>query len=395
MSGSFITPCGETFFVPSLEQGILEIDTRSWAVKRVVKLPKTQAKFLGGFARNDDSFMVNLDNRLFVTPASGDGGTWSEVAIPDFTGKEQLDWVIAALGPEFFVGSSMQHGARENPLLMAGKVRDGKLSWLVASNRRPAVHPLDTQEPRNLAMAFRSPRGNTIMMLGHGQSGGSPIHELESGKEISSLHPFGFKQSRGGMPLAWHFSDYDEEIRYLAAFDPATGKPRMIFCSDYAHWAPGLPEFWQGVKPVYDYRKPEFLGESVTAIVHDGFLWILGMQPRLPGVDERYGPNDFRLLRLGLDGGEPAVIPLRMEVPASMLTAKLGDRVIGPMKPIVNERSFTATPHGLVFALVSSPSGVDSYFIRALTSRTGRYVSPLLFHVSWDEINAWLAKHDL
>ena len=392
MNGSFIVPWNDAFFVPSLEHGILEVDARSLSVRRLIKWPSASAKFVGGFTRNDDSFMVNLGNRLFVTPASGDGGTWREVEIPNFTGKEGLDWIIEALGPEFFVGSSMQDDARENPLLMAGKVRDGKLTWLVASNRRPAVGPLDSREPRNVAMAFRNPQGKTIMMLGHGQSGGSPIHELESGMEISSLHPFGFKQARGGMPLAWHFSDYDEEIRYLAAFDPATGKPRMIFCSDFAHWAPGLPEFWKGVKPVHDYRKKEFLGESITAIVHEGFLWILGLEPRIAGSDERYGSNDFRLLRIGLDGGETKVVPLRMETTPSMLTARMGDRVIGPMRAIINERSFTATPHGLVFALVASPTGADTSFTRALTADTGRYVSPLLFHIEWREIQAWLEK---
>ena len=161
MSGSFITPCGDVFFVPSLKHGILEIDARSLAVKRVVKLPNVSAKFLGGFARNDDSFMVNMGNRLFVTPASGDGGAWSEVILPEITGKEGLDWKIEALGPEFFVGSSMNDDAKGNPLLMAGKVRDGKLSWVVASNRRPAVNPLDAQEPRNVTMAFRSSEGKT------------------------------------------------------------------------------------------------------------------------------------------------------------------------------------------------------------------------------------------
>ena len=70
----------------------------------MVKLPNVSAKFLGGFARNDDSFMVNMANRLFVTPAAGDGGAWSEVVLPDVTGKEGVDWRIEALGPEFFVG---------------------------------------------------------------------------------------------------------------------------------------------------------------------------------------------------------------------------------------------------------------------------------------------------
>ena len=133
--------------------------------------------------------------------------------------------------------------------------------------------------------------------------------------------------------------------------------------------------------------------ESIAPIVHAGFLWILGLEPRIPGRDERYGPNDFRLLRLGLDGGEPVVIPLRLDVPASMFTAKKGDRVIGPMLPIINERSFTATPQGLVFALVVSPSGADTDFQRSVTSKTGKYISPLLFHITWDEIHAWLGKN--
>jgi hypothetical protein len=287
----------------------------------------------------------------------------------------------------------MNGDAQGSPLLMAGKVRDGKLTWLVASNRRPAVSPLDAQEPRNVTMAFRSSEGKTIMMLGYGKSGGAPILELETGTEVSSLHPFGFKQTRGDLPLAWQFADYAERIDYLATLDPASGKPRMIFCSDFAHWAPGLPEFWKGVKPVYDYKEDVFVGESIAPIVHAGFLWILGLEPRLPGVDQRYGPNDFHLIRLGLDGGEPVVIPLRMEVPASMLTAKKGDRVIGPMLPIINERSFTATPQGLVFALVVSPSSADTNYQRSVTSKTGSYISPLLFHISWDEIHAWLAKH--
>lgn len=159
MSGSFIVPRGDVFFIPSLEHGILELDARSLAVKRLVKLPRVPAGFLGGFARNDDSFMVNLGNRLFVTLADGDGGAWSEVEIPEFTGKEGLNWRIEALGSEFFVGSCMNGDEGASPLLMAGKVRDGKLTWLVASNRRPAVGPLDEQEPRDVTMAFRGSGG--------------------------------------------------------------------------------------------------------------------------------------------------------------------------------------------------------------------------------------------
>jgi hypothetical protein len=230
------------------------------------------------------------------------------------------------------------------------------------------------------------------MMLGYGKGGGAPILELETGRDVSSLHPANSWQIRGDRPIAWRFHDSDERIDFLATLDPASGKPRMIFCSGYAHWAPGLPEFWKGVQPVYDYKRKEFLGSSIAPIIHAGYLWILRFEPRISGEKNRPGPNDFRLVRLGLDGGDPVVIPLRLDVPASMLSAKTGDRVVGPMLPVINKESFAATPHGLVFALLASRSGIVNMNYE-WEFQTGKYVSPLLFHITWDDIHAWLAKN--
>ena len=176
--------------------------------------------------------MVNMDNRLFVTPATSDGVAWSEVVLPEVTGKEGMDWKIEALGPEFLVGSRRKNDEERNPLMLAGKVRDGKLTWLVASNRRPAVNPMDAHEPRDVTTAFRSSTGKTIMMLGYGKGGGAPILELETGREISSLHPSGSGQIRGDMPVAWEFNDHTKKS-FSGDLDPASGKPRMMFCSDY------------------------------------------------------------------------------------------------------------------------------------------------------------------
>ena len=166
--------------------------------------------------------------------------------------------------------------------------------------------------------------------------------------------------------------------------DPGSGKPRMMFSSAGAHFAPGLPEFWKNVRPVYDYNAQEFLGQSIAAIVHAGYLWILRMEPRVPGAGENYGPNDFRLLRLGLDGGKPVVIPLRSDVSPDMLTAEV-DGKLRQMLPMINERSFTATPHGLVFALESSPSGDDTDYTREVPNWQIRFATALPHHLGRDQ----------
>jgi hypothetical protein len=93
---------------------------------------------------------------------------------------------------------------------------------------------------------------------------------------------------------------------------------------------------------------------------------------------------------MDLNGGEPIVIPLRYDVPEDI--RKLKDRFGKNLeRPTINFESLTATSKGLFF----SGSGYNNHF-RCGMSPWGRIYGddvPALLYITWDDINAWLAKN--
>lgn len=219
-------------------------------------------------------------------------------------------------------------------------------------------------------------------------NGRTPLVELESGREVSSLVSGGVAQMRGEMPLYWN-ATREEGIACLVAFDPAREQPRLVFKSSKA--AEDLTEIWKDVNPLYDATKPEFRGAFVAAVAHDGYLWLLRREIEEPQKLEKNDPNAFRLVRVGLDGSEALTIPLRYEVPEAIRTlAKTGfqKEQASLDRPVINVRSLTATTKGLFFAS-SGNGGLTWSGGRA----TGGDLAPVLLYVTWEDIHAWLGKN--
>jgi len=386
MSGDHIISHGDSLFIPSNEHGVIELDTCKLAVSRVLGLPIRERKFIGGFAATKDSLMILMDNRLFVSPLAGDGGKWNEIEIPELGGKKDLTWRIDGLGDSFFLGSRMLDEESGAPRMLAGEVCDGKVTWFASSNRRPVVNPLDRMDPRHARLAYRNARGKTIVLLDQSRNR-APIMELESGREVSSLISLGKVQARGEMPLYWQFDE--ESVQLLAAFDPELEQPRLLFRPTNTFlW--GLPDLWKDVKPVHDSSRPEFRGQCIAAIVHEGCLWLLKREADELGASEKNGPDDFRLVRAGLDGGEPVVIPLRYDVPESI--RNLGENEQSSLqRPIINGLSLTATRAGLFFATSGYDYGRGTSYVNGIPA--GGMRCPVLLHINWEDIHAWLAKN--
>jgi hypothetical protein len=243
------------------------------------------------------------------------------------------------------------YGPSPTPMMLMGTIRDGRLVWQVSSNRRPAVHPLDETLPRNMRIAFQNAAGKTMVLLEQ-RFGRTTLTELETGREVCDLIPSGRAQTRGEMPLYWF--GYDETIQLVAVFDPTQEKPRLLFKPHMPHL--NFPKTWKDERPVYDNRRPDVAGQT-----------------------ERNDPQAFRLVRMDLSGGEPVVIPLRYQVPESIQSLGNGQpRESRPdlKRPIIDSRSLIATSKGLFFA-----------------PETDADLTPALFYITWDDINAWLAKN--
>jgi hypothetical protein len=266
--------------------------------------------------------------------------------------------------------------------MLVGKARDGRLTWQASSNRRPPINPLDEMDPRDVSLAYRNASGRTMLYLDSYDI--TPLVELESGKIVSSLPDLGKVQPKGDMPLYWK-SSLGESIETLVAFDPSQDQPLLLFKPES-----GMPERWKDVNPIHDRSRPEYRGPFVAPIVHGGKLWLLKRESDLPGRSEKNGPNDFRLVSVPLRGGEPKVIPLRYDVSESL--RKLGnDGNQNLERPVINPLSMTATPTGLFFAPAGIWYGAGVHKFDGLPS--GGYPTPVLFYITWDDINAWLAKN--
>ncbi|MEO8616859.1 MAG: hypothetical protein ABI600_17085, partial [Luteolibacter sp.] len=381
MLGDFILWSGDSLLVACVDGNVLSIDVNRMTVKRSFQTPTREGE-IAGMAIAGDSLMVNRGRELFVRSISGEQTQWKQVETPGVTPKAPLNWQITGLGDEFLVGSVMTGEEKSTPRMLVGKARDGRLTWLASSNRRPSINPLDEMDPRDVTLAYRNASGRTMVYFDSYDI--TPLVELETGRIVSSLPDMGKVQPKGDMPLYWKAS-LGESIETLVAFDPSQDQPLLLFKPHS-----GLPERWKDANPIHDRSRPEFLGPFVVPIVHDGKLWLLKREADIPGRSEKNGPNDFRLTCVPLRGGDPKVIPLQYDVPENL--RKLGnDGNQNLERPVINPLSMTATPMGLFFAPAGIWYGAGVHRFDGLPS--GGYSTPVLFYITWDDINAWLAKN--
>jgi len=381
MLSDFILWSGESLLVACADGNVLSIDVNRMTVKRSFQTPAREGE-IAGMAIAGDSLMVNRGRELFVRSISEDQTPWKQVETPGITPKDPLNWLITGLGDEFLVGSVMMGEEKPTPRMLVGKARDGRLTWLASSNRRPPINPLDEMDPRDVTLAYRNTSGRTLVYFDSYDI--TPLVELESGRVVSSLPDLGKVQPKGDMPLYWKAS-LGESIETLVAFDPSQDQPLLLFKPDS-----GMPERWKDVNPIHDRSRPEFRGPFVAPIVHGGKLWFLKREADLPGRSEKNGPNDFRLVCVPLRGGEPKVIPLQYDVPERL--RKLGnERNQNLERPVINPLSMTASPMGLFFSPAGIWYGAGVHRFGGLPS--GGYPTPVLFYITWDDINAWLTKN--
>lgn len=380
--GDLIQWSGTSLLVPCEGWGILSLDVETMTVNERIRFPNA-GNSIDGLAAVNGALMVNQKRELFVRSSSEKDEKWTKVETPGVMPDDSLNWYISAVGNEFFVGSVMTGG--NAPRMLAGKVRNGQLTWLASSNRRPPLTPLDTMDPRSVLLAYRNSAGNTMLYLDC--YGDTPVVELGTGKVTSSLPDLGKVQSKGDMPLYWNIREIgmNDGARSLLAFDPALEQPRLLIKSPS-----GMPARWKDVKPVFDRNRPELLGQFLSPIVYGGKLWILKREADVPGRSQKDGPNDFRLVCAGLEGGECAVIPLRFEVSEEIRKLVEADKKILE-RPVINPLSLTATPKGLFFTPAGLGYGSGVHPFGGIPS--GGRPSPVLFYVTWTDIHAWLEKN--
>jgi hypothetical protein len=384
--GEAMISVGDSLFVPMIRKGVVELDVRTMAVKRVIALPLPGSNFIESIACSGDAMVMNIKDRLFTRALGSDGRSWTEIEPSGVTAEDSLTWHVQGFDDGFFVGSVISRSEVKSPRMLAGMARNGIVNWLASSDRRPALHPLDAMNPRSSLLAYRNATKKTMILMRQ-SNGRTPLVELESGREVSSVRTGGIAQSRGEMPLYWNHSV--EGIDHLIAFDPAREQPRLVLKSKRS--GRDLPEIWRDIRPEQDGSKPEFQGVFIASIVHGGRLWILKRERGEAGRFDDDDPNAFRLVRVGLDGGKAVVIPLRYEVPEAIRMLVKSDEQAKRAsldKPVINMRSLTATPGGLFFAS-SGYEHLHWYGDRA----NGGNLAPVLLHVRWEEIHAWLAKN--
>jgi len=378
---------GDRLLIPSHEHGVIVMNVKTMSVEKVMDFPLPGARhFIGGLTANDKDLMINLDNRLFVTPVSGDGKHWTEIDLPGVRKEDDLTWAVQGIGREFIVGSRPRDiSPSVPPRMLAGRVRDGRLEWLVSSNRRPPVNPLDAlPPPSSLCFAYRNPDGKTMLLLEREPWLSVTLAELETGLIDFKIPLQGHYRTRGEMPLYWNFAD--KQVKLLVAMDPARKEPRLLIGTGGSK----KNGKWPHSPPIYKPGNPAFRGQCIAPIVYRGGLWLLKREPDIPGETEKHGPNDLRLVKLGLDGGKPVVVPLRYDVPAEI--RKLGGEESSLERPIINILSLTATPTGLFFASSGYPNAyIGCTHCGGILS--GGQRAPVLLYITWADIDAWLAKN--
>ncbi|MEO8616619.1 MAG: hypothetical protein ABI600_15860 [Luteolibacter sp.] len=390
--GEAMISSGNSLFVPRINEGIVELDTSTMTVSRLIGLPLKGFNFIGYLACNRNSMMITIKNRMFRTPLSGNGSSWGELKPPGDNGGDGLTWTLRGFNDDFFVGSCNTSSESTTPRMLAGLVGDaGDVRWLAASNRRPTINLIDNLDPRGAVIAYRNTNGKTMALLG-GRMDRAPLVELETGKEAASLSGNGVDQMRGELPVYWGVGNNMEGygIHFLVVFDPSREQPRLILRS--AKGAGKLPEMWKNVQPLCDVTKPEFQGQFIAAIVHGGYLWLLKREAEVSAEVEKNDPEGFRLIRVGLSDGKAVSIPLSYQVPESIRKLGKGDQANDRSsleRPIINVRSLTATPRALFFA--SSGYGPDCRWYGDQLNAGD--LAPVLLYITWEDISAWLAKN--
>lgn len=391
MFGEVMITSGNSLFVAKGGEGIAEVDVKTMSILRMIKFPLVGHNFVSCLACNENSIMITIKDRMFRCSRSSNGSAWEELKPPGENGGADLTWTLRGFKEDFSVGSRNSNFETASPRMLAGLVRDsGDVKWLAASNRRPAVNAIDKLDPKGALIAYRNKIGNTMVLLGNAL-GRVTLVELETGRETAGLGCMGVDQMRGDMPIYW-VPEYDmvRGIRYLVVFDPESDQPRLIFKS--IKGAKELPAMWNDVKPLYDVSRPEFQGQFIAPIVHDGVLWLLKREVEKPAEFVKNDPEAFSLVRVGLDDDKVVTIPLTYQVSASIrqMEQKLKREQRSLDRPIINERSLTATPSALFFA--SSGFGYGKFTWKGDRLWTGDLV-PMLLYITWDDINAWIAKN--
>ncbi|MFT3990074.1 MAG: hypothetical protein QM680_01570 [Luteolibacter sp.] len=380
MSSEIMTSTNETLFIPTIQQGVLALNSETMTSSKLADPPNHKPWRLEGFACNKNSMMASMGSSLYFYHFGNSGG-WKEIAAPGVSGQTPITWYIQGYDEDFYVGSYLTDSTPISPLMLAGTVRDEKLNLVTSSNRRPALNPLDNKDPRSSMLSYRNKNGETVVLLG-GIQDQALLTTLESGRQLSVLASMGVPQPRGEVPLYWDFSF--GQVHYLVAFSPNQDQPILIFKASHKNW---LPKAWQEIAPMYDLSKPEFEGEPIAAIVHDHQMWFLMRAPYKPGRSVKNDPQGFRLLRMSLDRNEIVTIPLNYALPKPILGLERdGEKPFE--RPLINPRSLTATSKALFFAA----SGYELPRMTGGPPDCGAPV-PALLYITWDDINAWIAKN--
>jgi len=388
--GDAMISSGDSLLVPRYDQGIIDLDVKTMKVKHVYDFPEPPGRSIGALACNERELMICINDHLHVRSLSANGNAWRPVELPSVTSGDRLYWCIRGMGDSFFVGSCLSKTEVESPRTLVGNFRDGKTTWVSSSNRRPALNPLDSMNPRTTALAYRTTTGKTMVLLDD-TFGRAPLIELDSGREVASVRGGGIAQMRGEIPLYWHFAY--QGIESLVACDPAKEQPDVVLRSGrkWQHY----PQHWNNVNVISDTAAPEFRGKFIAAIVHGGKLWMLKREPEVPEKFEKNDPDGLRLVRCGMDGKQAVSIPLHYDVPEAIRALGRGKYFLCSLdKPTINARSLTATPKGLFFASSGyEASSFESGLVWSDGRASGGDPVPVLLYITWDDINAWLAKN--
>lgn len=315
--------------------------------------------------------MMETGKGLFLCNYRKAPGIWKETSPPDMPPVNEVGRRVLAMGNDFYVSSRLYRNSSFLQHFIA-RYSNGAWSWIASSNRRPAQHPFDEVAPRSLLQIFPGPQGKPMLLTEYPSMRDHEVLDLETGKRIAALQWDGIYQRSGDMPLHWEVRS--GEITHTFAFDPTREKPRMLFRNPSQYVA----KEWDKVTPEFDCRKEECQGEVIAPVIHGGRLWLLKWER--PSGSLKYDPNLLRLVGFDLNTRKSVVVPLKYAVPDAIRGMNFGNGM-DFSKPRIHGESLTATSDALFFA----PGHEDP-------SMSG--ISPVLFHVRWAEVNAWISKRD-